>query len=280
MNEKQTAVTKHEDPEQSKMVKLEERLLGQAQTPEERAVVFQQLSEYRQSQLIRQAATAIAEQSWGQNVSPVQCAALARYALETGTDPVRHWTFIAGHPYDLAELWMDLVASHPDFIRDHSHYLHDDDRLSEALRAERKQLRAQYGVPEGIRGAARVILYFTSRGPFEGVNWAGSRGKKKDPIGDEEPTKTALTRAYRKAAKKAVPLWFKKHPLFEKLEQLAEQAKASEHGAPRQPKGMFPANPDTPSAVEVEPGLSVRTSHTVGEIDADAAKRAYERIGE
>ena len=207
--------------------KLEAQLFANAHSPEERALVFREMSKYRQSQIIREAATAIAAQSWGANVSVVQCAALSRYALETGTDPVRHWTFIAGMPYDKAELWMDLIAAEPTFIRDESQLLHDDDRCSEDERAARRALRGEHGVPEEVKAAALVTLYFNDRGPFQGVNWAGSHGKKKDPIGDDEPTKTALTRAYRKAAKKAVPLWFKNHPMMETLERLGDQARAA-----------------------------------------------------
>jgi hypothetical protein len=197
--------------------KLEKQLTELATSPEERAVAFAMLTEYRQSKMTRVFATAIAGQTWGKKLSDYSRAVLARYCLATGTDPARHWEILGDKLYDKAELWMDIATSRPDYDGYEHEYAHDDDRLDDADRATRKQLRAQYGIPEAVRGACIVRIYKKNQArPFVGVNWAGSyttilartgnEGKHADPIGDENPTKTAFTRAFRRAAKTAWPL--------------------------------------------------------------------------
>ena len=196
----------------SKVEDRAERLLAIAgDDPLLKAQAFQAMTAYKQSQLITQGAAAIAELSWGVNLSPMMRGEVARYALEQGTDPVRHWEVLGGRLYDRAELWLDLVTAQVDFEGFTKKFLHDDERLDDGQRAERMALRAEHGVPEGMAGACLVTIYRSSHMPSEGVNWAGSHGNKKDPVGDAEPTKTAFTRASRKAAKTCYPLWFRRH---------------------------------------------------------------------
>ena len=191
---------------------VSERLLEIAgDSFELRAEAFRQLTAYKQAQIIKNATAAIAEMSWGSGLSPVMRSEVARYALEQGTDPVRHWEVLGGRLYDRAELWMDLVTAQPDFEGFTKKFLHSDKRLTEEQSKEREALRAEHGVPENIAGACLVVIHRTGKIPSEGVNWAGSRGNKKDPVGDAEPTKTAFTRAFRKAAKTAYPLWFRRN---------------------------------------------------------------------
>jgi hypothetical protein len=197
--------------------KLEKQLTELATSPEEKAVAFAMLTEYRQSKMTRVFATAIAGQTWGKKMSDYSRAVFARYCLATGTDPARHWEILGDKLYDKAELWMDIATTRADYDGYDHEYAHDDDRLDDADRATRKQLRAQYGIPEAVRGACIVRIYKKNQArPFVGVNWAGSyttilartgnEGKHADPIGDENPTKTAFTRAFRRAAKTAWPL--------------------------------------------------------------------------
>ena len=215
-----TAVEKREERE----AKLSERLLDIAgDSFELRAEAFRQLTAYKQAQIIKNATAAIASLSWGSALSLVMRSEVARYALELGTDPVRHWEVLGGTTlYDKAELWMDLVTAQPDFEGFTKKFMHADRRLTEEQSKEREALRAEHGVPDGAAGACLVVIHRTGKIPSEGVNWAGSYevaklaktgqpGTHKDPIGDENPTKTAFTRAFRKAAKTAYPLWFRRN---------------------------------------------------------------------
>ena len=97
---------------------LEQSLLEKAQTPAERALAFELLSRVRQSQMIREASAAVAEHGWGKDISPVARAAVCRYCLELGADPVRHVFILGGSVYLNAEFWRDLVAANPKFLRD------------------------------------------------------------------------------------------------------------------------------------------------------------------
>ena len=63
----------------------------------------------------------------------------------------------------------------------------------------RKWFRIQHNIPEGVKGAALVTILPAKGAPVFGANYAGSVGKKSDPVGDAEPGKTAETRAYRRA---------------------------------------------------------------------------------
>ena len=159
--------------------------------------------------------------SWGASLTLEMRSAVARYALENGTDPVRHWEVLGGNLYDKAELWMDLVAAQDDYDGYAKRFLHADDRVSKTENREREALRGEHGVPENVPAACLITIYRTGKMPFEGVNWAGSYevaklsktgqpGTHRDPIGDENPTKSAFTRAFRKAAKMAYPLWFRR----------------------------------------------------------------------
>ena len=164
-------------------------------------------------------------------------AAVVRYCFEIGADPFNHVHVLGGTVYLNAHFWMDLVASNPKFKRAETEFIHDDQRLSPEGREKRSSMRVTYGVPEEAKGAAVVTLFYEGgRGPFIGVNWAGtgkktSTGKPKDPVGEEEPTKTAETRAYRRAALKAEPAWFGKHPrLKNTTEVFTEIGRASWRG--------------------------------------------------
>lgn len=218
---------------------LEAKLLAEAKTPEERQLAYELASRARQADMIRNAALHMAETGWGKEISPVARAAVVRYCFEIGADPLGHVYVLGGNIYLNARFWMDLVAANPKFLRDEVHFIHQDKRADDAEQETRRLLRVQYGVPEEAPGAAIVTLHYEGRGPFIGVNWAGVRAK--DPVGKEEPTKTAQTRAYRKAAMKAEPAWFKSHPGLEAAEEVITTAQAVAHQeAPQLPSGDAP----------------------------------------
>jgi hypothetical protein len=216
-----TAVTRTpatQVPEKDRAEAVAEKLLALAKSPEERAFAFQALDRYRQSKLIREASDLVAGTKWGRELSVAGRAALARYALTTGTDPVRHWMILGDKLYDTAELWLDLVTSQPDFNGYEPEDLSWTEGLTDEERMRRRQERARHGLPQDVKGACVVRIY--KKGidrPFIGANHAGNRktflankgavGDKPDPIGEQDPAKTAFTRAFRRAAKTAWPIW-------------------------------------------------------------------------
>lgn len=215
MTEASKAVAKPADAADT----LERDLLAQAKTPQERVLAFQLASTARQHKMLRDVAVAVAETGWGKEVSPVGRAAVVRYCLEIGADPVNHVNVLGGNVYLNANFWRDLVASNKKFLRADTTFIHDDERASDEEREHRKALRVTHGVPEAAPGAAIVTLYYEGdRGPFLGVNWAGVRNN--DPVGKQDPTKTAESRAYRRAAMKAEPAWFKDHPRLHAAQEI------------------------------------------------------------
>lgn len=232
---------------------VETSLLASAKTFEERQQAFTLAASIRQHEMVRKAAAALAETGWGKAISPIARAAVARYLLEIGADPMRHAYVLGGNVYMNAAFYMELVASNPKFLRSEAEFVHDDPRLTDDEKAHRRSLRVKYGVPEGAPGACVVTLYYDGgRGPFVGVNWAGVRDT--DPVGKAEPTKTAETRAYRKAALKAEPAWFRKHPKL----TAAEEVLAIGRTLPNESEVAPPALPaaeaeETPAAGKTEP---------------------------
>lgn len=208
-------------------------LLGAARTFEEKQLAFGLASRIRQNDMVRLAAAEIAEKGWGNKISPAARAAVARYMLEIGGDPARHCYVLGGNVYLNAEFYKELCAANPKFLRAETDFIHDDDRADEAERARRRGLRVKWGVPEAAPGACLVTLFYDGgRGPFQGVNWAGVRDA--DPVGKADPTKTAETRAYRKAALKAEPAWFRTHPKLTRAEEVLAQGRAMP-GEPEEP---------------------------------------------
>lgn len=232
--EKTTAVAKVDTEEQSKLLEM-------AKTPQERAFAFEHMERRRQEQMVRRAAQEIALMSWGKDLSQAARAAVAFFAYECGTNPVTHWIVLGGSLYDTSSLWLDLATSQPDYIGYDVQHINDDERLADEERHRRRALRAAHNVPEDVKGAAIVTIW--KRLPngqvraFSGVNHAGNRkgfnarkgaeGLIKDPIGEQDPGKTAETRAFRRAAKRCWPIWRFKRDIPEteglNVEELARE---------------------------------------------------------
>jgi hypothetical protein len=248
---------------------LETTLLEHAQSPQERAAAFQLATQVRQTHMLREAAAAIAATAWGTNISPVARAAVARYCLEVGIDPVRHVFVLGGNVFINGTYYRDVVASNPEF--DHSDapvWLHADPRLAELAadekadatdrawaRAElerRRRLRIEHNVPEDSPAACIVTLHYKNgRGPFSGIGQvhggkvktgANAGVKDRDPIGLENPRTTAETRAWREAGEKAEPVWFRAHPRLKAAEEILVEGRSL---AP-------PLEPDLPEATAPE----------------------------
>jgi len=258
---------------------LEQQLLADAKTPQERALAYQLATTARQQTMLRRTAMAVAETGWGKDVSPVARQAVVRYCMEIGADPVRHVHILGGTVYLNAAFWMELVAANPKFLRAApTEFIHDDDRATPEERQARKARRVEFGVPEQVKGAAVVTLFYAGdRGPFIGVNWAGSYGKKQDPVGDQDPTKTAETRAYRRAAIKAEPAWFRDHPRLQAAQELIVQGRELERAVDALPPlGLKPVATDGGYAEEPSAALPAK----VGVIEKHQPNAICGREGE
>lgn len=163
---------------------------------------------------------------WGKEISQDQVRAVAQYAREMHIDPVRHIEVLGGRIYLTADFYAEKGAK---YVRDGSiilhetEYIHADDRLAAMAKyagededmqasalwaakeqARRAMQRIKYAVPETAKAAAVVRLTMRDGGAtFVGVNWCGGTTKR-DPVGEAEPTKTAETRAARRAWKRIV----------------------------------------------------------------------------
>lgn len=250
---------------------FEQDVLALAKTPEERAAAFTLAATARRNQLIRAAAYQIAGTTWGKDLSDHTRAAVARYALMLGTDPVRHWEVLGGKLYDTAQLWLDLAASMPDYEGNERDYINKDDRVGLEENDRRRALRGKWNTPEDVAGICLVTIYRTGKKPTTDVNWAGNRagfnartGNEsgiKDPIGQQEPGKTSYTRAFRRCAKQCWPLWFQKHPIttedeggveLKDLKAPVEELLAADHAAVKEAKQL-----EAGSQHEVAPGVKV-----------------------
>lgn len=156
---------------------------------------------------------AIRGTQWGKEANPEMQRAIAHYCYENGLDPVRHVELLGGRIYLTAELYDEKGApliragivqpQMPEFI-------HVDDRLealaktgdawATELVTRRLRLRIEHAVPEGAKAAVVQRFQIQGGAVILGVNWCGGTSKR-DPVGEAEPTKTALTRARRRAWK-------------------------------------------------------------------------------
>lgn len=160
---------------------------------------------------------AIKGQMWGKDLSDMQAKALAHYCNQNNLDATRHVEVLGGRVYLTANFYEERGAPliqrgivQPEKPR----FIHKDERLEKLAasgdewakqeQVERMRLRIEHAVPEEAKAAAIYGLRVTATGRLvTGVNWCGGIGKR-DPVGDAEPTKTALTRAARRAWKQLV----------------------------------------------------------------------------
>lgn len=156
---------------------------------------------------------------WGLGIDSRTTKAVAHYCLTMGLDPVRHVEVLGGRIYLTAEFYQErgarlirqgLVTIQP------SEFINADPRLEQLTAnpdqetaawakgeiVRRTKLRIEHNAPEDAKAIAvqRITVVATGM-QVTGVNWCGVKAGKKDPVGDAEPTKTALTRAARRAWK-------------------------------------------------------------------------------
>lgn len=172
--------------------------------------------------------TAIRGQMWSKDLSDVQQRSIAEYCHRNGLDPVRHIEVLGGKIYPTATLYEERAAPFIQsgvLIPHEPEHINADPRLDALAdsgdewaieeKRNRTRLRIKYNVPEKAEGAVvqRITIAATGQ-TVVGVNWCGKglRMKKRkdgstyddDPVGGNEPAKTAITRAGRRAWKQVV----------------------------------------------------------------------------
>lgn len=176
-----------------------------------------------EAQALRKMTVEIRGQQWGSGCSPEVQWAIARYCLRNNLDAVRHVEVLGGRIYLTAEFYREQGAElllDGTVIPEEPQFVHHDDRLEVLAKGEaddpqaqwarverdtRVRARIQYGVDEDSPGAAVVRFRLKSGAVIVGVNWIGGKeSKKRDPVGNAEPTKTAVTRAERRAWRQVV----------------------------------------------------------------------------
>lgn len=178
--------------------------------------------------------TAIRGQMWSKDLSDVHMRSIAEYCHRNGMDPVRHIEVLGGKIYPTATLYEEraapfiqagaLIPHEPDHINADprlDQLAEEGDEWAKEERTRRLRLRIEHNVPEKADGAVvyRITVAATGK-TVVGVNWCGKglRMKKRkdgstyddDPVGGNEPSKTAITRAGRRAWKlvvEAVPTY-------------------------------------------------------------------------
>lgn len=203
--------------------------------------------EVEERRTLQQIAKQIEGTQWGSGNSVVKGdgysestrMALARYCQVAGADPQRHVEILGGKPWLNDRYYVDLCASDPHYI----------DYEQENISADQKA-RSKWGVP---KWASHVFLTrirrFIPIAPLEKirsgeitefdqyvttveeVNYAGDRPVKTarsgktyqpDPIGNEEPDKTARTRSHRRCAAKAFAAIRRHSDEIERAERILE----------------------------------------------------------
>ena len=173
----------------------------------------------------------------GRGMTPHARQALANFCATLGAHPQLHVELLGGKPWLNAHFWYDLALNEESYVDHEEVPIHDN--------AER---RAHWGVPEWATHAWEVVIRrLVNFAPIDkiksgeitnwkdyviehrGANWAGGRPKVKktgkngayeydpDPVGNAEPAKTSLTRAFRRTAVRTFPAWKKKFE--EKIER-------------------------------------------------------------
>jgi hypothetical protein len=203
---------------------------------------------------------AIRSTQWGRDTTPEMQRAVAHYCHENGLDPVRHVEILGGRIYLTASFYEERGAP---LLRDGSvkkevpDFIHADARLDKLAsegdawakeeQTRRVRLRIQHGVPEAAAAACVQRFTLADGGTIVGVNWCGGTGRR-DPVGDAEPTKTAETRAARRAWKQiadVIPGYGELvRPVEASARVVSESLPVSVVDAPRGPRALVGSGED------------------------------------
>lgn len=158
---------------------------------------------------INEVSRQIANLSWGKGLSAVALQSVAEYARRFNLDAASEIDILGGRIYRNANYFMrrggELLRR--GVVTDISvQHVNADARLDELAKRKvegaqdeidrRALARIRHNIPEGAKGAVVVRITTASGAVVEGANYAGVG---KDPVGAENPGKTAESRAYRRA---------------------------------------------------------------------------------
>jgi hypothetical protein len=93
-------------------------------------------------------------------------------------------------------------------------------------RDRRLMLRIMHGVPDAAKAAVVCTIGLGDGTPIVGCNWIGGTSKR-DPVGEAEPTKTAETRAERRAWRRLVEVVPATAPLLVEAHAALTEANAA-----------------------------------------------------
>lgn len=189
--------------------------------------------------MVRQAASAIAGQTWGKGLSQHEQAAVARYAMEAGLDPVRHINVLGGNVYVNAQAYMDTLAATDGY-----------EGVDFVNITEDKDARKQWAVPDRAKAVYVCTVRVTGR-TFTECGYAPKHAK--DQVGEQYPGEKARATALRRAARMAVPVWTTRvEKVMGKFEVLYADARA-ELPPPREVPNQRIAMPADPYSNEPVP---------------------------
>lgn len=192
-------------------------------------------AEIAHNKMKNEVAAAIRGTVWGKDLNAAQTRAVAEYARVNNIDAVRHIEVLGGKIYLTAELYEERGAPLMQarvVIKDEPDYINVDERLdklaasgvdwakAEVERRQRERIR--WRAPEEAKAIVVQRIYIAGvEKPIVGVNWCGGTSKR-DPVGDAEPTKTAASRAARRAWKQIVEVIPQYGAQFQIIEQRAD----------------------------------------------------------
>lgn len=248
-------------------------------------------------------ATAIRGTQWGKEVSDTVVRAVAEYAYRIGADPVRHIEVLGGRIYMTADYYREkgapLVQRGIVSAATFEHIAADArlDTLASGStsaatwaaeeRDRRMVLRIKHGVPEGAKAAVICRIATRDGSVVEGVNWVGGTNKR-DPVGEAEPTKTAESRAERRAWRRLVDTMPSALPEVAQVEAVRGEFNASIPDAEVTPFGKAKELPVRDAVPKLSTGASeeygapveggVRVVETPGPVTVDWSQmgEAYE----
>lgn len=250
---------------------------------------------------------AIRGTQWGKDCSDTVQRAVAHYCLMNGLDATRHVEMLGGRIYLTAEFYRErgakLIQS-GDVTPLPTRNIHIDPRLDVMIadatdddmrqwaiaeKRDRLKLRIEYGVPDKAEGAAIVGLKLKNGDVLYGVNWCGGKTNQKvgkggqlydaDPVGDNQPVKTAEARAERRAWRRVVevlPNYGDEIRRVEATATIVEDVTEAEHDATEQlreemrPKALTGA---TDEEYGMDTGATERQPVPVAALDAGRNNR-------
>jgi hypothetical protein len=215
-------------------------------------------------------------QMWSKDLSAQQVNALAHYCNTNGLDASRHVEVLGGRIYLTADFYRERGAPliQRGIVRvGQTRFINNDARLTKLAETgdewakqeivSRARARIEHNVPEDAKAIAIVELYVAGNpAPLLGVNWCGGTSKR-DPVGDAEPTKTAESRAERRAWRRVVEVVPEYGVAVTKVEAtakmvgeeigaIAEAMPSLHNGASNQPKALRAPDGETGYGAEVE----------------------------